>query len=673
MSYPSESQILEAAKRLSIKEGGALVRTNGLWHVLMFLRHRACHGMKSEYTFEAYDLAEAAFDLNGVTLPIADDSRNVYFEPGATQGREIVNLFRHRDGPRQTYLNRIYTGLVGNGPRRPTLFQASSISLPTKVNLVDDWIVRVRKLGDNQLILDDNIQYLVTWIFRFGVPHAGQRTATIAKHSSNGRLERNNAASCDPIPNDHSRLRTELAAYFGLDDRELHALFPRLNQIDPSYWNSTGSVPFSIGSKIPSYLTDECIENSGNADLSRLVHEFKEAAVGNAGLLWSNGLIHRFLSSLLSKRFLVLTGLAGSGKTKLAQAFARWITPAPAWEDPADHLKGKLPNPHYQLVPVGADWTGNENVVGYPDGLNNGNYVSKPALQLIRHALEPANKDIPHFLILDEMNLSHVERYFADILSAIESAEKIPLYDGGVRSSDGHEIPKRIALPENFFIIGTVNVDETTYMFSPKVLDRANVIEFRMSMKELDEFLQTPVKPDLSELDGQGYPDYGKTISDTVKSDVAIPDDAAILFRDEAKLFFQVLQAHGAEFGYRVIHEAARFVCFYHMLGNYQNHEGWFREAFDCVIVQKILPKLNGSRAKLGPLLKSLWILCVTPDPVRSENLIENAQDAARSTDKKSEPTINIPPNAPYPISAEKIGRMWRLLRDNGFASFAEA
>lgn len=133
------------------------------------------------------------------------------------------------------------------------------------------------------------------------------------------------------------------------------------------------------------------------------------------------------ISSLLSKRFIIITGLAGSGKTKIAQAFARWITPDPGWIDNADQSKSKNPNPYYALVPVGADWTGNENIIGYPNGLDDKTYVTNPALELVRHALEPAHSTNPHFLILDEMNLSHVERYFADILSAIESGEEIPL------------------------------------------------------------------------------------------------------------------------------------------------------------------------------------------------------------------------------------------------------
>src|SRR5690606_11509449 len=77
-----------------------------------------------------------------------------------------------------------------------------------------------------------------------------------------------------------------------------------------------------------------------------------------------------------------------------------------------------------------------------------------------------------YLLILDEMNLSHVERYFADFLSAIESGEAVPLHNSEC------EFPESIKIPGNLLVVGTVNVDETTYMFSPKVLDRANTIEF---------------------------------------------------------------------------------------------------------------------------------------------------------------------------------------------------
>lgn len=371
----------------------------------------------------------------------------------------------------------------------------------------------------------------------------------------------------------------------------------------------------------------------------------------------------RFTASCSSKRFLILTGLAGSGKTKLAQAFARWITP-PNGND------GET-NACYSIVPVGADWTGNENILGYPNGLDKETYISKPALDLIIHA--GAHEDVPHFLILDEMNLSHVERYFADILSVIESEEGIQLYDGAARQANGNPIPNSVELPKNLFIIGTVNVDETTYMFSPKVLDRANVIEFRMDAGELEGFLGNPAKPELKNLDGKGA-SFGKAFVDAAKNPVAVPADVKAAYDAEMLLLFKTLQGHGAEFGYRTAYETARFIHFYKLLGNHPDGDTtWFPGAFDRVVFQKLLPKLHGSRAKLGPVLKKLWFLCVNDAVARGVDALKAAEEAARSTDKKAEPSVVVPAGAPYPLSAEKIGRMWRLLIENGFASFAEA
>ena len=135
-------------------------------------------------------------------------------------------------------------------------------------------------------------------------------------------------------------------------------------------------------------------------------------------------------------------------------------------------------------------------------------------------------------------------------------------------------------------------------------------------------------------------------------------------------LFFNALKPHGVEFGYRVAHEAARFLYFYHELSS--NDMSWFDKAFDAVIVQKFLPKLHGQRARLAPLLRKLWFLCVNNETTRGADLLKRLDDVARSTERSAEPSIT-PTDSPYPISAEKIARMWRVLNDNGFASFAEA
>lgn len=476
--------------------------------------------------------------------------------------------------------------------------------------------------------------------------------------------------------------------------------------------------------------------------------------------------VHRLVASLLSKRFLIAAGLAGSGKTQLALAFARWLTHTTTQADPflpgttieservtyvvkkadsvaiefwnesgeegptknmvprevisewANYIESNKissetsaqdisdvvekssqfsaylhrfrpflkqaafalikarasgqPSKRFEIIPVGADWTGSENVLGYPSGLDSGSYLAKPALDLILQA--HAHPGIPHFLILDEMNLSHVERYFADILSAIESEEEIPLHGEEERKAGGRVIPQKLGLPKNLFIVGTVNVDETTYMFSPKVLDRANVIEFRMDEGELKAFLGNPAKPDLARLDGKGA-GFCKAFADAAGGPAVVPEEAREPFEREMELFFRALQGHGAEFGYRVAHEAARFAHFYKALGNRPGEEDWFPAAFDCIIVQKFLPKLHGSRAKLGPLLKKLWFLCLNEAAALGADALKAAEEAARSTDRKAEPTTDpdILAGARYPLSAEKIGRMWRLLNENGFASFAEA
>lgn len=399
----------------------------------------------------------------------------------------------------------------------------------------------------------------------------------------------------------------------------------------------------------PALIGQASVSVSANVNLAGAVDLFLSHCKGR---LQVGGLTTvRLVSSLLAKRFLILAGLAGSGKTKLAQAFARWLTLPP--ED----------SKCYELIAVGADWSGNEHILGYPDGLSGNRYVSRPALDLILRAAN--NPDAPHFLILDEMNLSHVERYFSDILSAIESDEVIHLHqDQDRKTACEIGIPSWLKLPKNLFIIGTVNVDETTYMFSPKVLDRANVIEFRLGADDLSGYLSGAVKPDLSKLDGAGHAaGFGVPFVAAANAVVEVPAAVKANFDAELLLFFNALQTHGAEFGYRTAHEASRFMHFYGLLGKRASDDAaWFYGAFDCVILQKLLPKLHGSRAKLGPLLKALWFLCVTAADVRGDDALKNA-----------EPSAEVPAGAPYPLSAEKIARMWRLLRENGFASFAEA
>lgn len=250
------------------------------------------------------------------------------------------------------------------------------------------------------------------------------------------------------------------------------------------------------------------------------------------------------MCALLAKPFVILTGLAGSGKTKLAQVFAQWIC--------GDSSQ-------WCVVPVGADWTNREALLGYPDALQEGEYVlpENGALELLIQAGKEENWNKPYFLILDEMNLSHVERYFADFLSVMESGEALPLHpDSGVWA--GCKVPAQIALPPNLFIVGTVNVDETTYMFSPKVLDRANVIESRVTAVEMARFLAHKAPVDLEAVGGKGASTGASFVGMASFRKEQLEEDEKL--RNTLLNFFSKLKSVGVEFGYRTASEIYAFV-----------------------------------------------------------------------------------------------------------------
>ena len=363
--------------------------------------------------------------------------------------------------------------------------------------------------------------------------------------------------------------------------------------------------------------------------------------INETGLLYSPSLIKRFAFSLMAKRFLILSGLAGSGKTQLALAFAKALV-----EDKEKQMC---------MVSVGADWTNREPLLGYPNALKAGEYI-KPengVLDLLIEANKPQNASKPFFLILDEMNMSYVERYFADFLTAMESHEAIALWKecNNECESCECEVPERIGLPDNLFIIGTINVDETTYMFSPKVLDRANVIEFKISIDEMTEFLDGIRQVDCSSISSKA----AEMGADFVRLANCKDFDNIEATTDALKAFFTELKNVNAEFGYRSATEIFRFISQAH--NNDDTAEKMSKEeVLDAAILQKLLPKLHGSRKKLEPALKGLWKLCFDP------SIKDTMQIARENVDK-----------AIYKESADKILRMYESAYANGFTSFAEA
>ena len=382
----------------------------------------------------------------------------------------------------------------------------------------------------------------------------------------------------------------------------------------------------------------------------------------------------RLINSLLAKPLTILTGTSGTGKTKLAELIAQHFR---------NHEEAAKAT-NFAIVPVGADWTDNRNVLGFvnhlrEDGLEDKRpiYQSTKVLDLM---LEANNfPSAPYFLILDEMNLSHVERYFADFLSTMEQKDgHLFLHDEGPRedlyyklprfSGDTEGVPRKLRYPTNLFVIGTVNIDETTYMFSPKVLDRANVIEFNVTENDIASFLNEP----------GGYPPAEKAADGTGEAFLALalkaqndsPDEGLEPLPDSVKTqanahilkFFTILKAGRFEFAFRSSKEVLRYlrIC-RHLSGNQADWDSadW-KADLDDQVLQKLLPKLHGSVGRIGGLLAELAHYCATGEPRAEDAASLNLKDVLLLSED----------GAAFPRSLKKLRSMVDTLLDEQFVSF---
>ena len=305
---------------------------------------------------------------------------------------------------------------------------------------------------------------------------------------------------------------------------------------------------------------------------------------------------HRLTSACSAKPFTILAGGTGTGKTNSARMAAASI----AGMD------------NVETVAVGADWTDNRALLGFRNLLAEGGktYVAPPALRIILKAL--ANPRKPYFLILDEMNLSHVERYFSDFLSSMESKEKLKLHDSAqaLFTEDGILVSGKVDWPKNLFIIGTVNIDETTYMFSPKVLDRAHVIEFKVSWDEIAGGLAGAAPAAIPALSAEQIDAF---------MGVALIKDKSLAPEDQKKLLKVLDDLHKAlagsrfVFAHRTARECLNFIASTQALAKAgivtpPDTKG----LIDLAILQKALPKLNGAAGTLTIVLDELIKVCVT-------------------------------------------------------------
>lgn len=374
-----------------------------------------------------------------------------------------------------------------------------------------------------------------------------------------------------------------------------------------------------------------------------------------------------YLSALRTKPFMLLAGISGTGKSRIVRKLAQASVTEELQRkyDPKSVAKGfnrwELHKPaNFELIQVKPNWHNSLEVVGYKSNIGGAHYEYTPFVEFVARAWK--EPEVPFFLCLDEMNLAPVEQYFAEFLSAIESRS----FENGEYETDpiikpfvefGEEVCnmminhlvgkvdaskvvpdsiesklverfkiKGLTLPENLLVLGTVNMDETTFSFSRKVLDRAMSVV--MNEVEYDKFFSGESENDVAEMDDNTR----KLLIDRPIRGLEAEDNEANTVKEFLTNINEVLEDTPFKLGYRAANEALLYVSAAHKF----NPEVDIHAALDEFTMMKILSRIEGDKRSIGNLLNDL------------KEVI----------------------SAEYPKSNEKLGKMAETLKNKQFVSY---
>lgn len=351
------------------------------------------------------------------------------------------------------------------------------------------------------------------------------------------------------------------------------------------------------------------------------------AHVAARGFVFDPWQIAAFITAVQTKPFVILAGISGTGKTKLAK------------------LVAEATGAQFRRIPVRPDWTDSSELLGYER--LDGTFSPGHLLRCAREAIEDPDRQF--FVLLDEMNVARVEHYLAEVLSHIE--ERSITHNGTITSDPlvpnaPDEDWAGIYLPGNLCIVGSVNMDETTFGFSRKVLDRSFVIEFStvslavinpttnddaQAADAWDVSTWRPRALTLADHPSHGEPDVGRVI-------------AALETVNKALTPVQL------QVGYRVRDEIAMFVLgAQDCLDSFVTDDEALINPLDLAIAMKVLPRIQGS----GPAIRhALDRLIAWADPQANE-----------------ETTTGLSTES-FPFCADRLAMMRQRLDDTGFTSY---
>jgi hypothetical protein len=324
-----------------------------------------------------------------------------------------------------------------------------------------------------------------------------------------------------------------------------------------------------------------------------------------------------FHTAMKTSNLVILSGISGVGKSQLVQLYGKALG---------------MDDQQLTIIPVRPSWTDDADLIGHVDSIH---MVYRPGDSGLINTLNKASQEKERLFIIcfDEMNLARVEHYFSQFLSVLEmepQRRKLKLYNDEIqqRLYNGSEFPSVIPIGDNVIFTGTVNVDESTYHFSDKVLDRSNVIT--LNVLDFNELKNLTPKRNPKRLEVS----FGQYLSYKQEELAYDLTDREYEFLNELNQCFQRANKK-LGFGPRVVRQIARYLAFL------PNTEHLTREqAFDLQIVQRILTKLRGPEEQLKVLLGSLNSRTGQVEGGLIDDVLENFSDIS-SFEQTGEVLIN--------------------------------